>query len=352
MSVQKKSQWKKVVSVTAIIMLLVSIAATVAAQDHPLIIWVYDIGTRDSQFGYYDGTSVQTTGPIFEEYDIEGLACLDNTIYGASGRDGRGTSELYTVQIDVTTQQTTLGKIGDIQTSNQEPFFEVVALSEKVDGSLWGYADMGDRRGIIRIDPTTAVAELVVPASIKVEGVEWLGDTLWLVGNNHFYTWTLGGQITPAFDLDNNIQIEGLDVVNGLLWIGIHKDNRGVIAIDPNTGTIVPDQGFPGPDDIESLTFCTPAPVATATATVEATPTPTASQTPTLTPTATTTPTATPTATATPTPTVTPTETIQVLPTSVVLTPTPTLRPPTGEDPVDEPLAPGNNQLYLPLVRR
>lgn len=338
MSVQKKSQWKKVVSVTAIIMLLVSIAATVAAQDHPLIIWVYDIGTRDSQFGYYDGTSVQSTGPIFEEYDIEGLACLDNTIYGASGRDGRGTSELYTVQIDVTTQQTTLAKIGDLQTSNQEPFFEVVALSEKVDGSLWGYADMGDRRGIIRIDPTTAVAELVVPASSKVEGVEWLGDTLWLVGDNHFYTWTLGGQITPAFDLDSDVQIEGLDVVDGLLWVGIHKDNRGVIAIDPNTGAIVPDQGFPGPDDIESLTFCTPAPVATATATVEVTSTPTA------------TPTATP--TQTPTPTVTPTPTPEVLPTSVVLTPTPTLRPPTSEDPVDEPLAPSNNQLYLPLVRR
>lgn len=349
MSVQKKSQWKKVVSATAIIMLLVSIAASVAAQDHPFIIWVYDIGTRDSQLGYYDGTSVQSTGPIFEEYDIEGLACLDNTIYGSGGRDGRGTSELYTVQIDVTTQQTTLVKIGDIQTSVQEPFFEVVALSEKVDdGSLWGYADMGDRRGIIRIDPTTAVAELVVPASIKVEGVEWLGDTLWMVGNNHFYTWTLGGQITPAFDLDSDVQIEALDVVDGLLWVGIHKDNRGILAIDPSTGTLVPDKGFPGPDDIESLTFCTPAPVATATATVAVTPTATLTPIPTETPTAP--PTETP--TLTPTPTSTPTETPPVLPTSVVLTPTPTLRPPTGEDPVDEPLAPNNSRVYLPLVTK
>lgn len=349
MSVQKKSQWGKLVSVTVIIMLLVSIAATVAAQDHPFITWVYDIGTRDSQFGYYDGTSVQSTGPVFEEYDIEGLACLDSTIYGAGGRDGRGTSELYTVQIDVTTQQATLGKIGDIQTSNQEPFFEVVALSEKGDGTLWGYADLGDRRGIIQIDPATAGAELIVPATIKVEGIEWLGDTLWLVGNNRFYTWTMGGQITPAFTLDSNVQIEALDVVDGLLWVGIHKDNRGVIAIDPNSGLIVPDKGFPGPDDIESLTFCTPAPVATATATVEVTPTSTATPTPTATPTAS--PTATATVTATPTPTVTPTPTLQFLPTSVVVTPTPTLRPPTGEEPVDEPLAPSNSQIYLPLVR-
>lgn len=345
MSVQRKSQWKKVVSVTAIIMLLVSIAATVAAQDHPFIIWVYDKGVRDSEFGYYDGTSVQSTGPTFEEYDIEGLACLDNTIYGSGGRDGRGTSELYTVQIDVTTKQTTLVKIGDIQTTNQEPFFEVVGLSEKVDGSLWGYADMGDRRGIIRIDPTTAVAELVVPAAIKVEGVEWSGDTLWLVGDNHFYTWSMGSQITPVFDLNSDVQIEALDVVNGLLWVGIHKDNRGIIAIDPNTGTIVPDQGFPGADDIESLTFCAPTPVATPTPTLTATPTATLTPTPTETPTETSTPTLTP-------PTLTPTETPPVLPTSVVVTPTPTLRPPTGEDPVDEPLAPSTQQIFLPIVNR
>lgn len=348
MSVQRKSQWKKVVFATAIIMLLVSIAATVAAQDHPFIIWVYDKGTRDSQFGYYDGASAQSTTPIFDEYDIEGLACLDNTVYGASGRDGRDVSELYTVQIDIATNQATLGKIGDIQTSAQAPFFEVASLSEKADGSLWGYADRGDLRGIIRIDPATALAELIFPSTIKVEGIEWQGDTLWLVGDNHFYTWTIGGQITPAFDLDGDIQIEALDVVDGLLWVGIHKDNRGVIAIDPSTGAIVPDKGFPGPDDIESLTFCVPAPVATATATVAITPTATQTPVPTATPTAP--PTETP--TMTPTPTVTPTETPPVLPTSVVLTPTPTLRPPTGEDPVDEPSAPTNSQVYLPLVTK
>jgi len=339
---------------------LVSIAATAFAQDHPFIIWVYDIGTRDSQFGYFDGTTTQSTNPIYEEYDIEGLACLNNTIYAASGRDGRGTSELYTVQINVDTQEALVTKIGDIQTAAQEPFFEVVSLSEKADGTLWGYADMGERRGIIRIDPVTAVAELEFPATVKVEGIEWWGDTLWLVGDNEFYTWTPGGEITLAFELAGAGQIEALDVVNDLLWVGIHKDSRGVVAVDPNTGALVPNVGFPGADDIEGLTFCAPVPEVTPTVTPTATPT--ATMTPTVTPTATSTavptetstvtptPTATVTPTSTATPTVTPTETVQVLPTSSTATPTPTIMPPTGEEPTDEPLAPRNYQAYLPLV--
>lgn len=349
---------RKVAPAIVLIACLIAIAANVAAQDSPFIFWVFDIGTRDSQFGYFDGTTVQSTGPIFEEYDVEGLACLNDTLYGASGRDGRGTSELYTLAIDITTNQTTATKIGDIQTAAQEPFFEVASLSEKADGTLWGYADMGDRRGIIRIDPATAVAELVQPADLKIEGVEWFNDTLWLVGNNNFYTWTPGGAITLAFELAGAGQIEALDVVNGFLWIGIHKDSRGIIAVDPTTGALVPNMGFPGPDDIESLTFCTPPSVATPTATPSATPTltpsatPTATQseTPTATPTATMT--ATPTATMTPTMTPTPTETPPVLPTGGGEQETPVATPeiPTGEDPVDEPLSPGIYQAYLPLV--
>jgi hypothetical protein len=331
-----------------LVMFLVSLAATVTAQDHPFIVWVYDLRLRDSQFGYFDGTTVQSTQQVFEEHDFEGLACLNNTIYASSAMDGLRPSRLFTVRIDVATQAATLVEIGEIRNAAQEPLLEVAALSEKADGTLWGFAGTGSRQGLLRIDPATGLAEMIVPSTMDAEGIEWFGDTLWLVARDKFYTWQPGGAITFAFQLGVDRDIEALDVVNGLLWIGLHKDNRGVIAVDPTTGAIVPNKGFPGPNDIEGVTFCAPVPEATATATLTDTP----SATPTLTPTATPTTPPTETPTATPTPTMTPTETPQVLPTSVVISPTPTLQPPTGEEPVDEPPAPGGRQLYLPLVTR
>ena len=260
MKAQSFSRRGKMASVAVLIVFLVSIAANVAAQDHPFIIWVFDKNLRDSQFGYYDGNTVQSTEPVFEEYDMEGLACLNNVVYCSSAMDAVRPSRLFTVAIDVASRQSTLVEIGEIRTANQEPFLEVAALSEKADGTLWGFASTSESpgplqtnlKGLIRIDPTTAVAELVVPSTIDMEGIEWLGDTLWLVSRNKFYTWTPGGAITPAFTIPGVGQIEALDVVDGLLWVGIHNDSRGVVAIDPATGAFVPNVGFPAPDDIES----------------------------------------------------------------------------------------------------
>lgn len=340
----------KMTLVAAIVMLVVSFAATVAAQDHPFIVWVYDKGLQDSQFGYFDGTTLQSTEQIFVETDFEGLACLNSTLYASSAMDGLRPSRLFTVRVDVATHAASVVEIAEIRNAAQEPFLEVAALSEKADGTLWGFSGTGDRQGLLQIDPTTGIAELVVSSTMDAEGIEWFDDTLWLVARDKFYTWQPGGAITFAFQLGVDRDIEGLDVVDGLLWIGLHKDDRGVVAVDPTTGAIVPDKGFPGPNDIEGLTFCPPVPEATATATLSATPS--ATPTPTETATPTMTPTATPTETSTPTPTVTPTETPQFLPTSATTTPTPTVRPPTGEEPVSEPGAPGNRQFYLPLVAR
>ena len=186
MAAQKLIRSRKITAIALLITLFLSIIVTnVFAQTEPFIVWVYDIGSRDSQFGYYDGTITQSTDQIYKEHDIEGLACLNNTIYGSSGMDGRATSSLYTLQIDVSTNQSALVKIGDIQTANQDPFFEVAALSEKADGTLWGYASRGDLRGIIQIDPVTAIATLVHPATTNIAGVEWFGDTLWPVSYTH-----------------------------------------------------------------------------------------------------------------------------------------------------------------------
>lgn len=209
----------------------------------------------------------------------------------------------------------------------------------------------------------------MVPFDKKVEGIAWIESTLWLAGNHHFYRWAPGESITAVFDLDGVDQIEALEPIDGLLYAGVHKDNRGVIAIDPAAGAIVEGAGFPAPDDIEGITYCplqpvstptetpTETPTATDTSTPIATSTPTATFTPTATdtstPTATSTATATPTPTGTDTPVFTPTPTVTVAGVEIG---TPTRLPPTGTptslDPVDEPLQPGAMQVYLPLVQR
>ena len=391
--------------------LLVLLTHPLSAQQERFLIWVFDQGSADSQFGYYNGSAAVDVGGVFKDYDVEGIACLQNVIYGTSGHDGHRSSELFTIRIDAANNQATLTKVGDIASSDHQPYFEVAALAEKSDGSLWGYADDGNQRGIIRIDPTTAVAEMIQPARYKVEGIEWLGETLWLVGNTQFYTWIQGGEITKAFKVTSDQEIEALDVIDGLLWVNLAQNNLTMLPLDPATGQIVPG-GFKGHTDIESLTYCqltpplpptpvppvtntpsptatptalptvtiTPSPISSATAThtvtptvsrtatptrpplLSTTPTPTATITATHTPTpsatpsplATTTslPTMTPMATATTTPIRTSTPSITPIARTTPFAPTPEMTPgiPTNETADDEPVL--GYHIFLPINQR
>lgn len=308
-----------------VLLLLMLLVNPIAAQDERFLIWVFDQGSADSQFGYYDGTVAVDVGGIFKNYDIEALACLNRVIYAASGHDGRRSSELFTLRIDHAANQASLTKVGTIETSDHQPYYEVASLSEKSDGTLWGYANDGSQRGIIRIDPRTAVAEMIKPARYKVEGIEWLGDTLWLVGNTQFYTWTQGGEITKTFKVASDNEIEALDVIDGYLWINVTQPNLTIIALDPATGQRIPG-GFEGHNDIESLTYCqltplvSPTPTATTANTPTATPSLTASPTVTITPA--------PARSATATQTITPVVSRTATPTRIALTgttPTPTV---------------------------
>ena len=387
------------------LVLLVLFAHPLHAQQERFLIWVFDQGSADSQFGYYNGSAAVDVGGVFKDYDVEGLACLQSVIYGTSGHDGHRSSELFTIRIDAANNQATLTKVGDIASSDHQPYFEVAALAEKSDGSLWGYADDGNQRGIIRIDPTTAVAEMIQPARYKVEGIEWLGETLWLVGNTQFYTWSPGGEITKAFKVTSDQEIEALDVIDGLLWVNLAQNNLTMLPLDPATGQIVPG-GFKGHTDIESLTYCqltpplpptpvppvtntpsptatptalptvtiTPSPISSATAThtvtptvsrtatptrpplLSTTPTPTATITATHTPTRSATPsplpTTTPMATATATPTRTSTPSVTPIARTTPFAPTPELTPaiPTNETDDDEPFM--GYQVFLPISQR
>jgi hypothetical protein len=188
------------------------------AQETHFFIWVFDQRVPDSRFGYYDGTTIQALDPLYEDADIEGLACLNNVIYAAGGLDGHAPSTLNTLAIDVATNTATLRKLADLHTPDGSPFYEVVSLAAHADGTLWGYADKPPLRGIIQIDPERGVAELVAPFDRKVEAIAWIDTTLWLAGDNHLYTWTPGASITPAFDLAGVGQIEALEPVGGLLY--------------------------------------------------------------------------------------------------------------------------------------
>src|SRR5687768_8907549 len=79
-----------------------------AAQESHFIIWVFDQNVPDSQFGYYDGATIQALDPIYAGADIEGLACLNNVIYAAGGLDGDAPSTLNTVTVDVATNTATV----------------------------------------------------------------------------------------------------------------------------------------------------------------------------------------------------------------------------------------------------
>jgi len=278
--------------------------------------------------------------------------------------DGRDTSKLYTVSINPTAKSSQITVVGNIVTKDGKPFQEVASLAEN-NGELWAFSNRGDQRGIIQIDSKTAIARLVKPSKLAVEAVEWLGDTLWLIAGDKFYTWQMDGEVVERFSLNVGNEIESLDIIDGLLWIGVHKANVNILAVDPNSGKIVQGKGFTGRSDIESLTWCrlnVETPTATQTTTATATPikTATSTNTPLATPTVILTVSVTPgtTVVETPTPTMTPTETSTETPT-VTATPTTTTIPtvsvpdewiPTNEGDDDEPEI--ENGVYLPIVRR
>ncbi len=300
-----------------LIVLFIAIPSSVTAQTTPgCMVWVQDHNLLDSQFGIYDGTSAHYVGGIDKGFDIEGLSYIDGTLYAASGGDGHFQSQLFTVTLDIANTSSALHLIGNIQTADGTPFYEVSSLANRSDNTLWGFAADRSPTGILQIDRSTGIATLVAPSKLDVAGLTWYNDVLWLAVNTQLYTWTPGGTITPAFKVEGITEIEAMETINNLFYIGAHGTKK-VLAVDPATGKLAPDVGFTAPYDIEGIAIyegCVPptvTPTPTATATATATPTPTHTPTPTATETPTATPTTPPTATATATATPTPTRTVE-----------------------------------------
>ena len=287
------------------------------------IYWVWDKNGSDSFFGYTKENTAYETNPGFSSHDIEGLDCANGVMYAVSGRGGKAPSSLYTVEIG--TAVSTLTKIADIDRGGGQPAYEATALAHKwADHSLWVFIDWIGMRGIYHL-AFDGKATLLKETTIEAEAMAWIDDTLWLASGSKVYSFQPGGAIVHRFSIPAAKigGIEGMDAIDGKLYIGIH--DQGIVAIDPITGVIAPEPGFPAGSDIEGITFCEDGfPPATPTSVPTDTPTNTPTNTPTYT--ATITPTTTPVSTVMITPTSTPTTALVVLPTPTI---TPTSTPTT-----------------------
>lgn len=180
-------KWKTAVATGALAATMLT--QSIMATPDQYLIWVNDIGARDTQFGYFDGSKAVDVLPEYKEHDIEGLACINDTIYATSGMDGKETSKLYTVSINPTTKSSQITVVGNIVSSDGKPYHEVAALAEK-GTELWAFSNRGGQRGIIQIDKDTGIAQLVKPSKLIVEAIEWLDDTLWMIAGDKFYSWS------------------------------------------------------------------------------------------------------------------------------------------------------------------
>lgn len=255
------------------ILLLANTIHAKAAVNADMVFWVFDVGTADSQFGYWDGVNSKPVGDTFANRDFEGLACIGTDVYATSGLDGNSPSQLARVAIDISTNASSVTDVGTIETTGGLPFFEVASLGLRIsDNTLWAFAaepgTNGAGTGIIKIDPVTGKAELKQASDLDVAAVAWIGNTMWLAAGHDIYTWTEGGSISaaPAFTLAQIAEIEALDATStGTFYVGgddspVMEVSTAGTVINANVFIVQDAQGAQG--DPESLTVCAVAPTA------------------------------------------------------------------------------------------
>lgn len=246
--------------------LLVTPSLVQAEGNATIVYWVFDVGTANSQFGYWDGAVSRPVGAVVPGGDFEGLSCIGSTIYATSGGDGNGPSRLAQITINKDTDTSTVTPVGTIQDATGRPFYEVASLAVRTsDNTLWAYAAIAGQNnggtGLIKIDPATGRAELVQAATLDVAAIAWLNNTLYLADGNNMHSWTEGAAISDVlFEVNDIQQIEALDATAaGNLYIG--GDGSSVQEITTtgqkvNTNVFVVTDKDNNSGDPESLTFC------------------------------------------------------------------------------------------------
>lgn len=288
--------------------------ATTINKAECVVYAVYDKNLADSQFLTIDikNKKVTALGPLHKTSDLEGIEIgKDGTLYAVAGSDNKQGQDGYLFRVDAkTTQLYPVGKTG---------YSELVGLAFKDnDGTLWAWSE---NNGLLKLDPATAKATLVVKSKINVEALAWVGNTLYGAAQHDLYTIdTVKGTLTKYVSGFTSKDTEALETrPDGMLMGGLHETGSfNIYAYDPIKKQQIRMDTISAPefDDIESIAWhndCgkpeepnpTPTPTRVATPTPTKAPTPTPTQAATPTPTVTKTPTPTVTTTKTPTPTVT-----------------------------------------------
>jgi len=233
--------------------------ATDIPQPDCLFYAVHDKNRDNSQFlSLSPNGKIKRIGPEYAKADIEGLDInpISGAIIVSSGKDGEAASELF--QLNPESGELTI--IGTIRDEQGKVFKEVASLAFHQNGSLWGFAGTGEQRGIIQINPKTAVAGLVFQSEINAEGIAWTDDTLWLIAGKELYSYTPDtSQIEKLRTLSLPKSVESLfSTFNGLLITAIHKNGSlRLMKFNPETGKFIGEQGFKTYNfyDIEGLSW-------------------------------------------------------------------------------------------------
>ena len=167
---------------------------------------VHDDKLNDSQLIKIDpqnGFLIEALGPLYPGYDIEAAdISLDNQLYVAAGDETDKPGYLYRADM-VTGQLTEIGPTG---------FAEIDGISfNPIDGTLWGWAQDA---GLIRINPLTAVSEMIFASSGEFEDLDWdnTSTILYVIQNQyghytHPQNYTLDLGISPYLEPNNDAQI-------------------------------------------------------------------------------------------------------------------------------------------------
>jgi hypothetical protein len=130
---------------------------------------VHDAGINNSQFFTIDPRThaVAPLGRLHKGYDIEGIDLHPQTqaLYATAGSDNRHGQDGYLYRVDTTN--------GALIVIGRTGFSEIVGLSFRPDGTLWGWSE---GTGLIRINRDTGIGTVVFRSKKNIEGLAWSLD--------------------------------------------------------------------------------------------------------------------------------------------------------------------------------
>jgi hypothetical protein len=220
------------------------LACSGVAPEPPCKIYsIHDQGSADTYFLVMTPLSgkVDRLGPAYKGADIEGMDISpDGRLLAVAGHSNR--SVLY--EVNAITGD--IVEIGEIETANGSTSFRnIVSLSFRSDGTLWGAAT----QGIVKINPNTAKATLEYSGSVSAGGIAWTLDNsqLWIVNGKTLKFWTEGGNVSST-GITLPESAEGLEFrPDGKLMVGVHSSREMIIyAVDISDGSVVVQDSFDG----------------------------------------------------------------------------------------------------------